>query len=336
MIDDVRAALAALRSRGAPAAGDLSVVHLSPDSGLGAFAGLDESGRAHLLLHLDADPEGPMPTSDVAALQVHARLLAIEGKKSRYLDVTCLVESVTEVFEHFMAALLDRMAAESVPPCPALRMVLAKWRLFLVPADGPLGRERLAAILGELLVVRDLAAIDASRAIHAWVGPFGGRHDVRRGRTALEIKTTLSHTSRKITIHGEDQLDEPSDGRLYLHLVRLEEAAASGDSVASVTDELFARGVPVDAVYDALACLGLAPANLASTATVCFDVRERLTVPVDDATPRIVARSFVGGARPLGVVDLSYVIDLEHVMKRALAKGAYEGVLQDLVSGEEP
>jgi hypothetical protein len=328
LIDDVRVALTALRSRSVPAAGDLSVVAVAARED--AFVGLDDARRSHLLLRLAGASEAP-PTTDVAALQITVRPLFVDGTSSPYLDVTCLFDSVTEVFEHFIAAVLDRMSVAGDEPGGALRGVLEKWRQFLVPAGGPPGRDKLAAALGELLVVRDLASIDASRAIQAWVGPFGSRHDFRRANTALEIKTTQAHTSRRVTIHGEDQLEQPEEGTLYLHLVRLEQVASSGESVASVADELFARGVAVDAVFDALAGVGVPPAELAATAEIRFDVRERLTVPVDDATPRIIPASFAGGSRPVGIVDLSYVIDLDHVLGRALADDAYQSLLHELV-----
>jgi hypothetical protein len=329
LIDDVRVALTALRSRGVPAAGDLSIVAVATRED--ALVGLDEAGRSHLLLKLEGAPDGA-PTSDVAALQIAVRPLSVGGTPSPFLDVTCLFESVTDVFEHFIAAVLDRMTVVGEEPATALHGVLEKWRQFLVPAGGPPGRDKLAAVLGELLIVRDLAVLDPSRAIQAWVGPFGSRHDFRRANTALEVKTTQSHTSRRVTIHGEDQLEQPEEGTLYLHLVRLEHVASSGDSVASVADDLFARGVAVDAVFDALAAAGVPPAELGATAEIRFDVRERLTVPVDDATPRIIPASFAGGARPVGIVDLSYVIDLDHVVGRALTADGFDSLLHELIS----
>jgi hypothetical protein len=329
LIDDVRVALTALRSRGVPGVGELGVLAIAARED--ALVGLDEFRRPHLLLRLEGAPEIP-PTSDVAALEITVRPLVVGGRSSPYLDVTCLFDSVAEVFEHFIAAVLDRTEAADEEPVGALRGVLDKWRQFLVPAGGPPGRDKLAAVLGELLVVRDLAAIDPLRAIEAWVGPFGSRHDFRRGNTALEIKTTQSHTSRRVTIHGEDQLEQPENGRLYLHLVRLESVSSSGDSVASVADDVFACGVPVDAVFDALTAAGILPTELTATAGIRFDVRERLTVPVDDATPRIVASSFASGARPTGIVDLSYVIDLDHVLERALNDDTYQSLLRDLVA----
>ena len=73
MIDDVRMALTALRAKGTPTPGQLSVVGL--EGGLGAYLGIDESGRPHLLM--EVDPREPLEVRAVAiaALEVGAREL---------------------------------------------------------------------------------------------------------------------------------------------------------------------------------------------------------------------------------------------------------------------
>ena len=78
--------------------------------------------------------------------------------------------------------------------------------------------------------------------VECWVGPTGGRHDFRRGAIAVEVKTTRAHTSRQVTIHGEDQLDAPDGGALHLHFVRLEEVPSGGASVTSLVDDLLTVG----------------------------------------------------------------------------------------------
>ena len=330
MIDDVRVALTALRSGGVPHSdGDLNVLAVSGRDG--ALVGLDEHRRTHLLVRLEEDSRTP-PASDVAALQIAVRVLSLGGSASPYLDVICLFDSLSEVFEHFIAAVLDRIATAGDDPMAALSGVLDKWRQFLVPSGGPPARNKLAAVLGELLVVRDLAMIDPTTALGAWVGPFGSRHDFRRSATALEVKMTQAHTSRRVTIHGEDQLEEPEGGALYLHLVRLEEVSASGYSVASIADELLALGAAVDSTFEALAAAGVPAADVRGTDDIRFDVRERLTVRVDETVPRIVAASFASGARPVGIVDLSYVIDLDHVVQGALTTESYQSLLHELVA----
>jgi hypothetical protein len=144
----------------------------------------------------------------------------------------------------------------------------------------------------------------------------------------LEVKTTRSHTSRQVTIHGEDQLVPPDGGQLYLHLVRLEQVPGGGRSVSSLVDDLLAAGVPTESLFEALAATGVPVAQLAATTDVTFDVRERLTLPVDDQVPRITPSSFAGGRRPNGVIDLSYVIDLDQCLDSALSGSAYAELVQ--------
>lgn len=178
-------------------------------------------------------------------------------------------------------------------------------------------------------------AIDAggATALNSWVGPFGARHDFRHGPTAMEVKTTKTHTSYRITVHGEDQLLPPDGGRLLLHIVRLERVPGSGHSVASLVNHILGKGVSADKLFKALADSKFLAADLASTAEATYEVRERVTLPVDDRMPRIIPKSFVGGRRPTGVLDLSYVVDLENLLDRALTAAEYSELLQAMGSG---
>jgi hypothetical protein len=185
------------------------------------------------------------------------------------------------------------------------------------------GREKLAATIGELLVLLDIVRTDPGRRVDCWLGPLGGRHDFRRGSIAIEVKTTRAHTSREVTIHGEDQLDEPENGSLHLHFVRLEHVPSGGASLVSIVDDLLCTGVAADSLFEALAASGVPVSELAATADIPFEVRERLTIPVDQTTPRIVPASFLGGSSPLGITDLSYTINLDSSLDRALGPGAY-------------
>lgn len=328
MIDAVRIALTAVRSRGLPSSGDLRLVGLEGDDE--TFLAVDDRGHPHLLFVLGEGDSSVALSSDVATLDIDTRRLVLGGQELELLDVTCLFESVAEVFEHFIVAVLERRRAASLSPTSATADVLDKWRQFLIPAAGPPGRDKLAAVFGELVMLLDVVRTDAPGSIDAWVGPFGGRHDFRRAGMAVEVKTTRSHTSRRVTIHGEDQLEAPEHGSLHLHLVRLEEVADAGHSVASLVDELLTAGVAAEGLFEALSALGIPLTDLPATAEVLFEVRERLTTPVDNDTPRIIPSSFVGGARPVGVVDVSYVIDLDHVLDRALDDDGYRSLVEAL------
>lgn len=329
MIDEVRATFAALREVGGPGPSALTV--RSPDVGpQGVLLGMDDEMRPHLLIPAAEPP----PESPVAAVSLGLRPLTVAAvAPATYLDVTCLTTALAEVFDHLIVAIFDRLTAAPDAPSRAVAAVLEEWRRLLVdPGPGP-SRDRLVSIFGELLVMLDVVRADPSHRIDAWVGPHKGRHDVRRGSDAVEVKTTRTHTARVVTIHGEDQLLEPEAGSLHLHLVRLEEVPGSGRSVPNLVDELIASGASAHAVYESVEAAGLAPADYPAAGRLRLDVRERLTVPVDDATPRIIPTSFAGGARPAGVIDLTYRVDLDHCLERTLSEESYGELVARLAGG---
>jgi hypothetical protein len=328
VIDAIRVAFTAARTGGIPKPGDLIVVEL-PGVPL-VLLGIDELRRPHLLLELGDGSDSPAASSDIATLEISERALVLAGQTRRFIDVTCLFESVADVFEHFVSAVAERIQLAQLDPASALSEILEKWRQFLIPSSAPVGREKLAATMGELLVLLDIVRVDPARRMDCWLGPFGGRHDFRRGSSALEVKTTRAHTSREVTIHGEDQLDAPENGSLHLHFVRLEHVPSGGESLVSVVDSLLSVGVAADNLFAALAASGFPVSELAATADIPFEIRERLTIPVDEATPRIIPTSFVGGSRPTGLIDLSYTISLDSSLSRALDPTDYIGLVTRL------
>jgi hypothetical protein len=122
---------------------------------------------------------------------------------------------VAEVFDHVVVSVIERLSAADQSAVRAVETVLQRWRQFLIAPSGPPGRDRAAEILSELLVVSDAVHASGVPRIGFWVGPFGARHDMRCGSTAVEVKTTRSHTGHRVTIHGEDQLLASEQGFRY-------------------------------------------------------------------------------------------------------------------------
>jgi hypothetical protein len=325
VIDDIRLAYTALRAQRATADDGLAILPIPTVPGV--YVGLDDKFRQHLLLTTNTDTTVSV---GVTTLSVTMEDRVIGAKNTRVLDVTCLLEVLAEVFDHFVAAVVERVSIAGDSANEAVENVLRRWREFLVPPKGPLGLDKLAATFGELLVVLDVVRATGVADIGYWVGPFGGRHDMRTGSTALEVKTTRSHTGHRVTIHGEDQLLAPVDGNLYLHFVRLEKIHGGSHSVLTLVDDLLAAGVSAEKLFEALTAGGVPVVDLRVTGEVSFDVRERVTLPVDDRMPRIVPASFVGGRRPPGVVDISYVVDLTSRLDDALNADSYANLLPNL------
>lgn len=328
MIDEVRLAFAALVTQGKAERHGLVTLAIDPVDG--AYVAIDDQSRQHLLLRTQSDVE---IDPGVTTLAVSTRPLRIAGKDVRVLDITCLYPVLSEVFDHFAAAVIQRMAASAEEPADAVRNVLASWKNFLIPPSGPPGVDKIAAILGELLVVKDAVKNSGLIDIGFWSGPFGQRHDLRGGTTAMEVKTTRAHTGYRVTIHGEDQLLAPDGGQLYLHFVRLESVHGGQLRLTAVVDELLDAGVSAEQLFRALTASGVAAVDLPATDKTTFDVLERMTLPVDDQTPRIVPDSFTGGKRPPGVVDITYVINISQDADRALSADAYGRVTANVAAG---
>lgn len=328
MIDEVRLAFAALATHGK--AEHRGLVTLAVDSVDGAYVAMDEQSRQHLLLQTESEIE---IDPGVTTLAVSTRPLRIAGREIRVLDITCLFASLSEVFDHFAAAVIRRIADAAENPTDAVTSVLASWKSFLVPPSGPPGLDKIAATLGELLVVRDAVKNSGLVDIGFWSGPFGQRHDLRGGMTAMEVKTTRAHTGYRVTIHGEDQLFPPENGELYLHFVRLESVHAGHLRLTGVVDELLDAGVSAEQLFRALTASGVSAVDLPATDKTAFDVLERMTLLVDDQTPRIIPGSFSGGHRPQGVVDITYVIDLSRTAERALGDDEYKAVTVAVAAG---
>jgi hypothetical protein len=321
VIDEVRLAFAALATHGKAEQNGLVTLAIEPVDG--AYVAIDEQSRQHLLLRTPSDVE---IDPGVTTLAVATRPLRIAGRDVRVLDITCLFPSLSEVFDHFAAAVIQRIAASAEEPADAVKKVLASWKNFLVPPSGPPSVDKIAATLGELLVVKDAVKNSGLIDIGFWSGPFGQRHDLRGGTTAMEVKTTRAHTGYRVTIHGEDQLVPPDQGQLYLHFVRLESVHGGQLRLTAVVDELLDAGVSAEQLFRALTASGVAAVDLPATDRTTFDVLERITLPVDDQTPRIVPDSFIGGQRPPGVVDITYVIDISQDAERELSADDYRTV----------
>jgi hypothetical protein len=328
VIDAVRLTYAALRDVVLLREGELTVRGIDDESPQ-VFLGLDREGRQHLLVESpDADPLD----TGIAAISTTNRDLMIGADSRRYLDVVCAMMELADVFDHFVAAVVERVSPADRDPTTVVADILDQWRSFFAEMGAPPARERVTSVIGELLLLRDVAMIDPVDVLSIWVGPRGSRHDFRRGLDAVEVKATRSHTSRAVTVHGEDQLQPPDGGTLHLHFVRLEEVAGLGVCVIDLADELVDLGVPRVALFEALTDAGVPPASFVTVGSVRFDVRERLTFVVDDDTPRIIPSTFAAGQRPAGIVDLTYRADLDHIADSALDDPAYLAFVRSLTA----
>ena len=133
--------------------------------------------------------------------------------------------------------------------------MLDEWRALLKAAGQSVTRETVIGLVGELEVLRLLAAHNPVGALDAWRGPSKSVHDFVRGGAELEVKTTTSVDGNFVSISNIDQLDPTAITSLHLVVVHArEDSTAPG--LDERIDELIGLGVPQDALLTKVAIAG--------------------------------------------------------------------------------
>lgn len=274
--------------------------------------GIDGDGKRHLLVPLDADDDLQDDRRSAGVHLVSRRLDGDDGLR-RYADLVCQRKDLSEVF----TALVSTVCAKAAIATGAglhIADLLRSWRLLIGGSPHHWTKQRLAGLFAELLVLEQLSAV-ASNAVESWEGPLGGPQDFRRAKRAIEVKATTAPATRRVRIHGVDQLDAPAEGRLDLVWFGLDSSPDLGRTVLDVLAACRERCDPEELDVRMLA-LGLSDEPDAPAATTRFTVIEERWYRVDKTFPRVVPASFVSSAVPVGVSGMEYVIDLDHAVSR--------------------
>jgi hypothetical protein len=258
-------------------------------------------------------PEHPVAISIESSLHPQAgAMLAAEvasfsgnGVSRRGLHIWCRDAALSDAFALFCALLCIRVRTESITR--GLSMCAEEFRR-LIGARGQRVPIDVVGLVGELLWLSRAIDQDPS-AVHAWLGPGGGRHDFRRGDVAVEVKTTLRSSSQVSRVHisAIDQLVAPEGGALYLHVVKLEKIDGGDVSVegliTGIRETLTGRELECfNEQMDGVGELdGLPVRTFALVGEASYEVRPGF--------PRVIPETLIGGV-PLGVSGLSYDLDL--------------------------
>jgi hypothetical protein len=302
LVDQIRLGWVVLAEAGAPGTADVRTHSLRGPW----LLGIDAEAMPCLLTEVgEPGPED----SDGAVTVTNRELDTAEGRRN-FIVVSCRQLSLRDVFDHFAAGVVEAgLESPDRHPAATALAVLARWRELFRPASAALGPLELAALVAELLVLEEIVARDPAGSLSVWAGPGGARHDFRQGNVAIEVKSTLSHTARRASINGIDQLEAPPGGSLTLAWHRLERVAGGPHSVFGLADRIIAAGAPAGQLYGLLEQAGSPPSLREAHEAVRFDLRERAFFAVDGDFPRIVPASFPAGA-PAGVDDLRYTVEL--------------------------
>lgn len=326
LVDRIRLGWVVLAEAGDPSGDGLRTQPLERIGAHEVLLGRDGGGVPCLLIAVDR----PGPEEDVGVVTVRNRELETSAGVGDFVVVACGDPSLRDVFDHFLVGLLAALEDnQALNPGAAAIEVLAHWQALFRSGSGQMSRSDLAALLAELLVLEEVVKHDPQCSLDVWVGPFQARHDLRRGDHAIEVKSTLSHTRRRIRVNGVDQLEAPPGGSLTLAWYRFESVPAGSLSVFAVVDRLIGTGVSAVDLFRLLEAAGCPPSKRDAYDPIRFELREHRFFAVDDTFPRIVAASFTGGAAPVGVDELTYEATLPDDVA-GLDERAVAGVLRVL------
>lgn len=279
--------------------------------GRDTLAAIDAAGQKHLLIPLTGNAVDDDNMSQGVTLG--SRVLRTDSGDVTYADLQCRMSSLALAFEQLAEDVLKRLAVDDSAPVSTCRKVLDEWRALLKAAGQRLSRETVIGLVGELEVLRLLAAHNPIGAVDAWRGPSKSVHDFVRGSAELEVKTTTSVDGNFISISNIDQLDPAALTSLYLVVIHARE-----DSTAPSLDEridvLIGLGVPQDALLTKVATAGYVYGS-GTTVEDRFQVRSIRAWFVDDSFPGL-RRGELGEARLKGVSKIRYELALDSAPKR--------------------
>lgn len=97
---------------------------------------------------------------------------------------------------------------------------IESWANFLKPTRKGLSNSEFVGLWGELYTLSEILMSYHKPAdvIRFWIGPEGKKQDITLNTAAIEIKTTMSGSSNKISISSLDQLETIVDKLYLLHI----------------------------------------------------------------------------------------------------------------------
>lgn len=294
-------------------------------------AAIDGVGSRHLLVPVPEGADQARLWKAAAVRLSRANLRGDDKVRRTWLDLQCTRSELEGVFVRMAAAVAQQLLSVEEDEVQATCIAaLDEWRDLL--GYGHASEGAVTGLVGELLLLEQLAKIDPIKALDVWVGPRGGRHDFRRGNHAIEVKATVTRIGKIVEIHGVQQMVAPVQGDLHLAFFRLERVPGGSESIANILKRLVGLGVPTEDLMELLEVhgienLGQAPAKAG------FEKLEQSVFSVSDMFPRIVPGSFLVGGLPADVLDVSYRIDLSQ--QTALDHDASSLVVAKLVESLE-
>lgn len=268
---------------------------------------IDDEARLHLLIPVDAGPDGPAP-ADLNGLKVRHRKLDVGD----VLDLSA-PPSHEQVFTPFCREIILSVAQDQRDPWKAVAATTRAWQSAWKPIRPAMDKVTQVGLFGELLILKSLMIpCLGPAAVAQWSGPERERHDFIGQCVHLEVKTTRKSRPEH-EISRLDQLWTPAGRDLLLASVQIEETLSGSESVATQIDEVvdLLRGHPaeLDAFMTKLVNVGWSYDMRSSSDLLRCFVRAADIYAVDDDFPRLPEDL----ALPSGIVSVRYTVGLANL-----------------------
>ena len=292
---------------------------------------IDSRGQRQILIPVGAKQKLQEDTAS-SGVQITSRKMVDAGKLRSYTVIVCRKPHLNELFSIIITEILNALAEDATHPDLTAQKVLNRWRELLerAPSERP-DMQIIVGVFGELWQLRNLVRINP-RCVSSWQGPTEARHDFTVGDISLEVKASLARTGRFVVIHGHEQLESMSGGRLYLASMKLERVEKAGENLSDLVVAITNAGGDQAVLLPLLARAGFTTYTIDLCRDIRFVVKENRIYPVEESFPRIVSDSFVQGRLPNGVLKLDYTIDLTNEPPYALPESAVEIIYQELAT----
>ena len=273
----------------------------------GLSLAMDQSGHLHLIIPVQSDPCGPLP-SDLNGLKV--RRLSLETGEVLSLSAP---PSHEQVFTPFCGDIIDAIVTHGRDPYRSVAATIRAWQSAWKPVRLEMDNAVQVGLFGELLVLHSLMipALGPA-AIDQWSGPNSECHDFVSEHLHIEVKTTRKSRPEH-EISRLDQLRTPAGRELLFVSVQLEQSIGGDRTLATEVDaviELLRHdAAALDSFMASLVNLDWSEEMRNSGQLLRFFLRGAEVYAVDEDFPRL-PDDF---EPPSGVVSTKYTIDLANL-----------------------
>lgn len=269
------------------------------------WLGVDSDSLSVAYFEVDGSKEVSFAVSQVISVQTVEVNEGETGETLTALKLTCLENSLREVFYVFIDETLSRLDnCQSV--VQVIRSSAEEWRSLLQVARGGLQGSTAAGIYGELVFLEDACRQVGPEMLKFWQREGQDVHDFIGDSSRVEVKTSSFQSRAVVGIHGLRQMEPPVDGTLTLAVAEIEKH--SGETLDAIVDRLLDLGVNAEDLIEKLADSGFVR-GMPGAADWRFEVIDKRYWEITDDSP-VLRRSAVSEAISDAISEVTYSLSL--------------------------